>query len=57
MGLVKAPVGPLVSFSPIWAKRELMRVLEPGFRATAARHRAPLEEWTTAVDLGRAAPC
>ena len=33
-----------------------MRVLEPGFRVTAHRHRAPLQEWLVDIAPGRAIP-
>lgn len=42
-----------MSFSPIWAKRELMRVLEPGYQAIAHRWRPILQEWRVDLSAGR----
>ena len=43
-----------MSYWPGHERRALMRRLEPGLVATAERHRAPLQEWTTDLGAGRA---
>lgn len=42
-----------MSFSSVWDRRELQQRLLPGLRATAARHRPVLEEWSVDLAPGR----